>query len=375
MGEVAPRDQNYKAVIQGTSSTNGKDPTNIYVNPSTHAILVEATIVGGAGNPAAGPTGSAVPADADYQGINIGGILIGQTGFSVGTARAGAVAIVDGSGNQITSFGGGTQYTDGGVPPTHPIGGTIEWSDGSNWQTVSSTKPLPVTATIASVSATASPVPASATYIGARNASGNLAGANLGYNAINSAGDQFLGASLIAQFDDVSPSSVTENQFANVRINSARQLYAQNVQIDTFGTTTTFTITAASLASSTVGVGRQSTLVTGNTARSALVACKFTAGTSPTANTLVYVYLIRGDGTLNDDNAGASDAGITIINAPLLGTILVSAATSNATYYGLFDTKFLGSLGPTWGIAIVNSTGATANATAGNFLFEYTNET
>lgn len=63
-----------------------------------------------------------------------------------GALTAVGVAIVDGSGNQITSFGGGTQYTDGGVPPAHPVGNTIEWSDGSNWQTVSSAKPLPVTA-------------------------------------------------------------------------------------------------------------------------------------------------------------------------------------------------------------------------------------
>lgn len=64
-----------------------------------------------------------------------------------GATTAVGVAIVDSSGNQISSFGGGTQYTDGGVPPTHPIGNTIEWSDGSNWQTVSTAKPLPVTAT------------------------------------------------------------------------------------------------------------------------------------------------------------------------------------------------------------------------------------
>lgn len=61
-----------------------------------------------------------------------------------GATTAVGVAIVDSSGNQISSFGGGTQYTDGGVPPAHPIGGTIEWSDGSNWQTVSTAKPLPI---------------------------------------------------------------------------------------------------------------------------------------------------------------------------------------------------------------------------------------
>lgn len=73
---------------------------------------------------------------------SIGGSPIPITGATTGVG----VAILDTSGNQISSFGGGTQYTDGGVPPTHPIGSTIEWSDGSNWQTVSTAKPLPVTA-------------------------------------------------------------------------------------------------------------------------------------------------------------------------------------------------------------------------------------
>src|ERR1039458_9136252 len=70
------------------------------------------------------------------------------TGLSLTNAQPLHVAMVDASGSQITSFGGGTQYTDGGVPPAHPIGGTIEWSDGANWQTVSTAKPLPVTATV-----------------------------------------------------------------------------------------------------------------------------------------------------------------------------------------------------------------------------------
>lgn len=145
-----------------------------------------------------------------------------------------------------------------------------------------------------------------------------------------------------------------------------------NVGKDVFAAPVTFTITLASLASSVAGVGRQSTLVTSNTAQSATIAVKFTTGTSPTANSLIYVYLLRGDTTITDDNAGATDAGITVVNAPLLGTILVSAATSNAAYYGVFDTKFLGSLGPTFGIAIVNSSGATSNGTGGNFTAEYT---
>lgn len=45
---------------------------------------------GGGGNAAASATGSAVPADADYQGLNIGGTLRGQTGVNpTGSVYAG----------------------------------------------------------------------------------------------------------------------------------------------------------------------------------------------------------------------------------------------------------------------------------------------
>src|ERR1700739_71411 len=65
---------------------------------------------GSSGNAAASATGSAVPSSADYIGVNISGNLVGVTGVSLTNAKAAAVAIVDGSGNQITFFGGGTQY-------------------------------------------------------------------------------------------------------------------------------------------------------------------------------------------------------------------------------------------------------------------------
>lgn len=63
-------------------------------------------------NDAASATGSGVPSSAGYTGLNVGGTLRGWTGISLGSHFAGTMAIVDGSGNQITSFGGGTQYTN-----------------------------------------------------------------------------------------------------------------------------------------------------------------------------------------------------------------------------------------------------------------------
>ena len=46
--------------------------------------LKTTTIGGGSGsNAAAGPTGAPVPADADYQGVNVGGTLFGVSGFNL----------------------------------------------------------------------------------------------------------------------------------------------------------------------------------------------------------------------------------------------------------------------------------------------------
>jgi hypothetical protein len=129
-----------------------------------------------------------------------------------------------------------------------------------------------------------------------------------------------------------------------------------------------FTVTLAALANSTAGVGRQSTLLTNsNNYPAALVSVKLTshATSAPTAGALAYVYLLRDVGTIADDAAGASDAALTVENAPLLGTI-VFTANANKAFYGIFDTGPLGPLGPTWGIAIVNSSGQALHVTEGN---------
>ncbi len=139
---------------------------------------------------------------------------------------------------------------------------------------------------------------------------------------------------------------------------------------ENFAADAAITITLASLASSTAGVGRQSTLIdnTSNLYVSAIVFLAIKMGTTPTANTPVSVYLLRSnnDAPTIDDGAGATDAGLTVVNATPLGVLLCSATTSGAVYTGSFDTSNLGPLGPKWGIAIVNGTGAALDATEGN---------
>jgi hypothetical protein len=104
----------------------------------------------------------------------------------------------------------------------------------------------------------------------------------------------------------------------------------------------------------------------------ALVHLKITSGgAAPTAGTVYEVYLLRGDGTIRDDGAGASDAAITIENAMLLGTIVVTANTAKA-FYGVFDTAPLGPLGLSWGIAVKNSSGQALSSTEGDHVKGYT---
>jgi len=130
---------------------------------------------------------------------------------------------------------------------------------------------------------------------------------------------------------------------------------------DQFAAPAAFTISLNSLASSNAGAGRQSTLVdnTTNLYESAIVSVSLKMGTTPTANTLCYVYLIRSnnDSTpLVDDGAGASDAAITIVESSLLGVLVCPSATTGLQITKNFDTSPLGPLGPKWGIAVVNST-------------------
>ena len=120
--------------VRLSAYSSGAPTVTLSGSPASPPANVSATVSGS--NPAAGATGSAVPSQASYTGINIAGNNTGVTGFSLGTARAAATAIVDGSGNQITSFGGGTQYTNGSAQAT-PTGTAAFGWDGTNVRNLS----------------------------------------------------------------------------------------------------------------------------------------------------------------------------------------------------------------------------------------------
>lgn len=147
---------------------------------------------------------------------------------------------------------------------------------------------------------------------------------------------------------------------------------ASEIQIKT-DTKATFTITLASL---TNGSARQSTMITNTNKRpGALVTLKITSGAAaPTAGTTYEVYVLRGDdpasSTYRTDGAGASDAAITILNAKLIGAIVVTASAATA-FYGEFDTGIAGPLGPEWGIAVRNNSGQALSTTEADHLKGY----
>lgn len=149
-----------------------------------------------------------------------------------------------------------------------------------------------------------------------------------------------------------------------------------NKVLDLFQASTAFTITLDSLASSGTGGGRQSTLIDNSSAREieARIFVKLTQGTSPTANRGAYIYLITGDNIASGtkhrtDGAGATDAAITIQNAPLIGTMRNKASPATGDIlYGEFLVRIAA---PEWGIVVAHDTGVALNTTAGNHWARY----
>lgn len=137
---------------------------------------------------------------------------------------------------------------------------------------------------------------------------------------------------------------------------------------------TAFTLTLNSLANN---AGRQTTMISNASTKYPGAICHIAIkmGTTPTANSVINFYLLRGDdpaaSTFRTDNAGASDAALTPVNATLIASMLISAASTGTIYYLDFDTAVAGILGPEWGILVENRSGAALDASAAKTLAQY----
>jgi hypothetical protein len=135
-----------------------------------------------------------------------------------------------------------------------------------------------------------------------------------------------------------------------------------------------FTISMASIANV---AGRQSTLIDNSTTKrpAAKISAQIRAGAAAPTNGASYdIFLLRANAasspTITTDNAGLTDAALTVENARLIGSLVVTA-TANKYFYGDWDTSHLGPLGPLWGIAIRNNSGQTTGTTAGDHIVTY----
>ena len=145
-----------------------------------------------------------------------------------------------------------------------------------------------------------------------------------------------------------------------------------------FGTNgQTITITVASLANNSA---RQSTVIDNSTNlfQDALAQFKLKTGASGvSSNGYVAVYAIAtvDGGTTYNENAGATDAAITLTvppNAVLVGRI--NCVANATTYYSppfSIAAAFGGVLPEKWGVIVENKTGAALDSTAGNHTAKY----
>ena len=145
-----------------------------------------------------------------------------------------------------------------------------------------------------------------------------------------------------------------------------------------FGTSgVAITITVASLANNSA---RQCTVIdnSSNLYLDALVQAKIKTNASGTATTgyvNVYAFATTDAGTTYTENAGASDAAITLTsppNAVLIGRI--NCVANATTYYSSpmsVAAAFGGVLPEKWGVIIENKTGAALDSTAGNHAVKY----
>jgi hypothetical protein len=192
------------------------------------------------------------------------------TSATRGAQQALSVQVVDGSGNQVTTFGGsggtasnygsafpasgtavgftdGTNMrgakvfdTDSGAGTEYTLGVNLRLSGNGGSTEVSGTTPLPVAFYSGGSAVSPSTVDTDDGSIAGGQANVTLA-ATLGYlwdgsawssrqltaaHGTNSSGGGIQLGALAAEFDDASPTAITENQFGNLRISANRNLYS-----------------------------------------------------------------------------------------------------------------------------------------------------
>lgn len=109
-------DVNKRPTLAAVSNVDGETPVSLWADPNTHTLITTAGGGGGSGD------------GAILDGVNA---TVKATVFDLVNSNPQAMQIVDANGDAITSFGGGTQYTNG-VVVASPVGSVALGYDGAN---------------------------------------------------------------------------------------------------------------------------------------------------------------------------------------------------------------------------------------------------
>lgn len=143
------------------------------------------------------------------------------------------------------------------------------------------------------------------------------------------------------------------------------------------GSNVTLTLGCASLAN---GAYRESTEVDNASVKAVdgQLVGKVTSGTTPTAGSVIIIYLAGHDGTTRPGNLTGSDSTITPAGEQTqfeIGRVIAVDGTSNHTYeffIGSIAALFGGVMPQKFSVIVYNGTGQALNATGGNHAFTYT---
>lgn len=377
------------------------------------AAGAQVTSFGGGGG--GGSTiGSAVPSTGTYNGLNVAGTLRGWTGLSVGSQYAGTVAIVDGSGNQVTSFGGsgGTASNFGSAVPT--TGTAAGFSDGTNMQaprvfdadTGAGTQYVPGVVLRASGSGGSTEVGTAAAPLRVDPTGGTAQPVTDNGSSITV--DAPVGSPAFVRLSDGSAAitnlavNLAQVAGATVTTGSGTATGAIRVELPTNGTgvvglaagtnvigyvggkptygskTTLLDGNAASgsgFASLANSTGGYQTNVVDNTStryRDFRIRVQTKGQTSGTAQLDVYVYTALGDTTYTDGATGSAGT-FTVanrFNSKYLGSVTLNAGAA-AVQAELQLGDVFSSAPDKWGLIFINRSGAALSATATDHLVEY----
>jgi hypothetical protein len=230
----AKRDKNFRSTLLGVSSDDGLTPILLEVDPATGRLLVDVS----------GSFAKQIQDDTFVAGDD-GTMMLAvrkDNATNLATADGNYTPLqVDANGAlRVSGGGGGTEYSEDAATPATIVGNAVmaerddtlseitpvegDWgslrlnANGALWVTVNGSVTV-------SGSATGAALPATAHYNGISDGT-NLVGAKAiahGFNTVTG----ITAAGMVAEFDDASPSAVTENQFAPVRMSSRRELYGQ----------------------------------------------------------------------------------------------------------------------------------------------------